>query len=155
LFFLKNFFFQNIIFKDYDSEISKKELPLELSHLFTLENVKKMIEEHYRGRNLMTEISITLPGSPQIIISSNSKDPFLVPWKIQYCYLNSQQKSFITYSTELSKIIMKIFGNSFTFSVRDLLNPSEHVWKCLFWKDIEEIRKAYSFWITDRKEKKN
>jgi hypothetical protein len=135
-----------VVLRDLPESVSRQTVPDELKHLFTVENIRKIVAEHYKGTAKL-RVVVGLPGAPYITVSSESNEPFLVPWNITFQPpLSSTKHVFTTHSTELTKMIAPLLEGTLTPHVEKLLYPERSFWNSELWKKTS-LRQHYEQWI--------
>lgn len=107
-----------------------RELPATFRSVFAYEAIADEVLKNGTGRTRSTTtvlFSVTLPGSPPIIVSSECEHPFMLPWTVQF-----GDATWETYSTDVPKALT-LLADSTGPNTR-LLDGTDY-WAHWFWKD--------------------
>ena len=94
-----------------------------------------------------------LPGTPSITITSQSTNPYLVPWTIEYQYpfINRPYK-ITTWSKVISEFVSSIVKESLPPCTSSMLDdPKSRLWKETFWGKIKELKDPFDLYISNNK----
>jgi len=140
----------NVVLRDLTESVSRTKVPTELQHLFTVESIRRITAEYYKG-TAKIRVVVGLPGAPHITLSSESNEPFLVPWSITFQPpLSSTKHVFTTHSLEVTKMVAPMLEGTLTPHVEKLLYPERFFWTSEFWRKTP-IRQHYEKWIAANK----
>jgi hypothetical protein len=127
---------------DEDDPMKSGTVPDEIEYWINADRVGRVISANCSLISpIIGIISIRLPGTPSIMIKSESNLPFMAPWVIEVYYpFMARPQQFVTYSTELSRIILDMFHDTLTSSIKQLLHPSQLIWTSPMWNKIPDIK---------------
>jgi len=109
---------------------------------FDYKRIAKLISNHFHVTKGNNKIKIVLPGEPIVTISTNSTAPYMLPFKISIAKkkdpkqpnLPKVEHSYVSYSVEIPKMVLKLFGSSINPHSRAILDGSNW-WTHKMWVD--------------------
>jgi len=122
-----------LVFKEYGNKERRQDLK------FDRKKISSLILRYSKELGGKNKVKIVLPGEPIVTISSTSLAPFMLPWKITIAKKKNPNQTqptvahtYYTYSKEISKLVLKYFGNSINPHTNALLDGNNW-WNHKMW----------------------